>query len=290
MFSNKDYSNQLVYEMLTSDEPCMISRIGSTESLCLANYLGVKKSEYRNSKTYITGRTPAWWWDKYPIEQIKNWSGFFPADVKNVERFCELMLVDLGEIDLLGSWLKQETFFLPYFRETKKVVLEDLEPFFSKVPWTRALEGKKVLVVHPFSETIEFQYARRNFLFKDNFLPDFDLKTVKAVQTIADNTSDFLNWFDALDYMKAEIDKHEYDICIIGAGAYGLPLAAHVKRNGKKAFHLAGVTQMLFGIKGKRWEDFIVWPYENLFNEYWIRPNEHEIPKGANKVEGACYW
>jgi hypothetical protein len=90
--------------------------------------------------------------------------------------------------------------------------------------------------------------------------------------------------------MKSEIDKTEYDICIIGCGAYGLPLAAHVKRMGKKSIHLGGVTQLLFGIKGKRWEEYIVWPYMNLFNEHWIRPGERSSVKNGNSVEGGCYW
>jgi len=53
---------------------------------------------------------------------------------------------------------------------------------------------------------------------------------------------------------------------------------------------LAGATQLLFGIKGKRWEEFIVWPYANLFNEHWVRPGIKEKPKNANIVEDACYW
>ena len=55
--------------------------------------------------------------------------------------------------------------------------------------------------------------------------------------------------------MKAQIDKEDFDICLIGAGAYGFPLAAYVKRKGKKAVHLGGALQLLFGIKGSRWED-----------------------------------
>ena len=42
------------------------------------------------------------------------------------------------------------------------------------------------------------------------------------------------------EYMKAEINKSNYDICILGCGAYGFPLAAHVKRMGKKAIHMGG--------------------------------------------------
>lgn len=47
------------------------------------------------------------------------------------------------------------------------------------------------------------------------------------------------------------MDKIDYDICLIGCGAYGFPLAAHAKRKGKKAVHLGGALQLLFGIKGK---------------------------------------
>ena len=43
----------------------------------------------------------------------------------------------------------------------------------------------EVLVVHPFAETIQKQYLRKEFIHKDSrILPDFDLQTIKAVQTI----------------------------------------------------------------------------------------------------------
>ncbi|MGG6498696.1 UNVERIFIED_CONTAM: hypothetical protein NY603_37795, partial [Bacteroidetes bacterium 56_B9] len=78
-------------------------------------------------------------------------------------------------------------------------------------------------------------------------LPAFDLQTIKAVQTIGNYIdSRFNTWFDALEFMKNEIDKREYDICLLGCGAYGLPLAAHIKRTGKKAIHMGGSLQLLF--------------------------------------------
>lgn len=291
MFSSKDYANELIYQKLMDEKPCMIARFGSTEMLCLVNYIGVKYPEkYKNYSSYIKSLTPPWWWEKSAINQIQQWSGFFPGEISHIERFCETMITDIPQIDILGSWLNQESFFANELLNSKKVVLEDLEPFFSLNPWTRALEGKKVLVVHPFAETINEQFLKRKFLFENNLLPDFKLITIKAVQSIAGAKTEFADWFEALDSMKNKIDKTDYDICIIGAGAYGFPLAAHVKRMGKKAIHLAGVTQLLFGIKGKRWERYIVWPYMNLYNENWVRPGENEKPKNAQIVEGACYW
>ena len=129
-----------------------------------------------------------------------------------------------------------------------------LEPWFADDPWTQALAGKKVLVIHPFDELIQEQYAKREQLFpQKNILPEFKLITLKAVLTIAGSKDErFDTWFDALDYMCSEADKIDFDVAIIGCGAYGYPLAAHIKRSGKIAIHLGGVTQALFGIKGKR--------------------------------------
>lgn len=289
MFSNKEYANKLISELLQKDEPCMIARFGSTEMLCLVNYVGVKQKN-KNWGDYIKGKTPEWWWEERAINQLKDWSGFFPANIEKVEQFCELMIKNMEHLDLLGSWLLEERIFNDKLRSVKKVVLEDIEPFFAANPWTHALAGKKVLVVHPFTETIEAQYKKRDLLFDNNLLSDFELKTVKAVQSIAGEKTTHKDWFAALKWMESEIDKVDYDIAIVGCGAYGFPLAAHIKRSGKKAIHLAGVTQLLFGIKGKRWEQFIVWPYTNLFNEHWVYPGEKEKPKNATIVEGACYW
>ena len=289
MFSNKEYSNKLIFDYLMDDKPCMITRFGATEMLCLVNYLGVQQNN-KNWRNYIKQETLAWWWGENALNQLNTCAGFFPATIDNVERFCKLMISDMKDLDILGSWLKEENFFQEKLIHAKQVMLEDLEPFFCSNPWTTALAGKKVLVVHPFAETIEKQYEKRSFIFEDNLLPDFTLKTIKAVQSAAGEQPPFDDWFQALESMKNQIDNEDYDICIIGCGAYGFPLAAHVKRMGKKAVHLGGVTQLLFGIKGKRWEDYNVWHYQNMFNEYWVRPDKKETPKKANIIEEACYW
>ena len=71
--------------------------------------------------------------------------------------------------------------------------------------------------------------------------------------------------------MKAEIDKNYFDIAIIGCGVYGFPLVAHGKRIGKKSIHLGGPTQMLFGIKGKRWLENP--NFCHIINEHFVFPN-----------------
>jgi hypothetical protein len=289
-----DEASKYIYKTLISDKPCMIARFGSTELTCLTNYLGVKEQKKQLFK-YIRGQSYPWWWEEAILNQMQKWSGFFPPTIVKIEKFCELMIQDMKQVDILGSWLAEEKDFENEINSAKKIRLVYLEPFWSKLPWTRALEGKKVLVIHPFSETIEQQYLNKDLIFNNGMLPDFELKTIQAVQSLGGISSEFSDWFEALEFMKKQIDKVDFDICIIGAGAYGFPLAAHVKRIGKKAFHLGGSSQLLFGIKGKRWETkeygkALNLNYPSLFNEHWVKPGANEKPKTSNQVEDNCYW
>jgi O-antigen/teichoic acid export membrane protein len=287
-----DSVSDSIFTLLNSGKPGMIARFGSTELNCVCNYIGILKHKNKVIP-FIQGKAQPWWWEKSIIEKMNVFSGFFPTSIDKIEQFCQLMLRDIPKVDILGSWKEQEAYFQEELSSARKVNLELLNPYFSNVPWTKALAGKKVLVVHPFTDTITSQFKKRKLLFKDDLLPEFELKTVKAIQTIAGVKTEFNDWFEALEFMKAEIDKEDYDICLIGAGAYGFPLAAHVKDSGKIGFHMGGSLQLLFGIIGKRWEtsDYNdIYNYAQLINEFWVRPGESEKPEGAIKVEGACYW
>lgn len=74
----------------------------------------------------------------------------------------------------------------------------------------------------------------------------------KSVQSIAGQKTPYKDWFEALEKMKNDIAKIDFDVAIIGCGAYGLPLAGYIKEElHKKSIHIGGGTQLLFGIKGK---------------------------------------
>ncbi len=219
-------------------------------------------------------------------------AGFFPDSVDFMKQYAELVLEDIKYIDILGSYIDQEEYLSKELQGIGTINLDGYcAPFCWDNPWTSLLKGKKVLVVHPFTESIKKQYEKREYLFDNpEVLPEFEnLLLVKAVQSIADNKTGFETWFDALEHMKREIDRLDYDIALIGCGAYGMNLAAHIKRKGKIAIHLAGWTQMLFGIYGKRWVEDQP-EYAGFINDNWIRPSDNEKPQNAEKVEGGCYW
>lgn len=297
---NPDEISAQIAQLLLSDAPCMISRFGSCELNCALNYLGIQQgpSQWLN---YILGKAPAFWWEETVIRSMANNAGFFSNTPDLLALFSQRYLDDAQSIDLLGSWCQAEHEVKDYISQAQKANLLYLEPYFAQHPWTRALAGRKVLVVHPFAQLIEQQYHehREQLFYNPEVLPEFELHTLPAVQSIGGQSHGFATWFDALHSMEEAIDRIDYDICILGCGAYGLPLAAHVKRMGKKAVHLGGATQLLFGIKGKRWENpeygtnepgFPPRFYLNLFNEYWVRPGMNDRPDSASKVEGGCYW
>ncbi len=279
-----------IYKMLLSDKPCMIARFGSVELQAVVDYLN--PPTLKNAFRFVRGEVPAWGYAPSTIRTMHINAGFFPATPKMLDRFGRLMVECMPLVDMQGSWRPEESLVMPYMPQATRVPLYALEPYYFDNPWTPALEGKKVLVVHPFEETIRKQHSPERFchLFADKRLtPNYELQTLKAVQSIAGNKPDeFDDWFQALDWMKSEIDKRDFDIAIIGCGAYGFPLAAHVKQIGKKAVHLGGAVQNLFGIDSLAMRDND--RKRTLVNEFWVRPSQEETPQNKDVVENGRYW
>lgn len=287
--------NVFIYQGLMADAPFMVARFGSIElESALYPYLcelplWKRYQLYAQKKISFLRYTPEY--AQHLMNPLCNNAGFFPNDIRYLAKFSEkVRLEDSSCCCCCCCCWNNEDLMIPFFdSQIRFAELAEMEPYDYAEPWSRALAGKKVLIVHPFAKTIETQYQKREHIWANlDVLPEFELHTIKAVQTIAGEKSKFDTWFDALHHMEQQMDAIDYDIAIIGCGAYGFSLAAHAKRKGKKAVHLGGATQILFGIKGKRWDDM---PAVNKFyNEYWVRPLPEETPIRNENVEGGCYW
>jgi hypothetical protein len=273
----------------------MAARFGNCELQLMVHY---HKMENLRLMWRLLDPIETWKWSfhwfKMPLREIEINAGFFPQDERLIRRFVDMMHEWMKELDLFASWCKGEVWFEKELAATKVCHLGALESYRHDKPWTQHLQGRKVLVIHPFEATIRSQYQnhRKQLFTNPKALPEFELYTLKAVQSIAGNRPDGFNtWFDALDYMTEAAAASPADVVIIGCGAYGFPLAARLKRAGKQCIHVGGATQLLFGIKGAFWERPENKAFANkYFNEYWVRPAADERPKGAELVEGACYW
>ncbi|MGB8454203.1 MAG: hypothetical protein WCD89_17965 [Anaerocolumna sp.] len=278
-FIEPEEANKSLYTAILGNKPFFIGRLGSVEMECMCHYFYFLDRVNGSNKPYPPN-----------IKMIMSINaGFFPSEDDYLDEFAILYLEDMKEMDVI--WCR----FLSQFENkiysdfyADKVVTEYKHtclPNLYNDPWTGALKGKRVLVIHPFATSIRKNYEIRDKLYDNKrFMPDFELLTYKPVQSIAGNKTEYNTWFDALEAMKQDISEIDFDVALIGAGAYGLVLGAYIKKLGKKAIHIGGILQLYFGIRGKAWDKY------NIHNDYWTRPTVEEVPNGHDKVEAGRYW
>ncbi len=265
-----------IAQILQKRKPYLIGRVGWTEGYSIGKFLSEKTLPLKLQ------------------EKLMQVSGVFPATLEEFKRFSDVYIDAIKSADLLGllnapyhGWLLKK-----YAKRAELTALESLEPYFSECPWSWELRGLKVLVIHPFEESIRKQYLVREKIFvNQKVLPEFELKIIKTPLTITNNPTEFSSWSETLHHLIAQVENEEFDVAIIGCGAYGLPLGAQVKKMGKIGVHLGGATQLLFGIQGGRWAEHPAFiRYRSIMNEAWCSPLESERPVGWNKIENGCYW
>lgn len=283
----QDYNqaSESLAKAIQSEKPFAAGRLGLFELAAMRMY------EFEKKK-------------KYPLvmNNIYNCAGFFPNDIQLGNQFLETMKSAMTQTDILAANENiLENYFINQYMPKGSIVSPTFTLFditMLEHSWSFALKGKKVLVVTPFVDSVKQQYARREELFKGtDILPEFELITYKSLMTVGDLRDErFATWFEALEFMQKEILEIDFDVALLGCGAYGFPLAAEIKKAGKQAIHMGGVLQILFGIMGKRWdgtrtgsEIHIREDIAKYYNEAWTYPIE-EKPAEAGKVEYGPYW
>ena len=108
---------------------------------------------------------------------------------------------------------------------------------------------------------------------------------IEAYNTIKGNEP-HKDFFETLDVMKKKIDESTAKYFLVSCGCYGLLLCDYIKKKNKNAIYVGGQLQLLFGLKGARWDkrDSI----KSLYNNHWKYPKKK--PKGWDNVENGCYW
>lgn len=183
---------------------------------------------------------------------------------------------------------------------SQRIPLRSLEPYYCEGAdqWTRALEGQKVCVVSSFTETMKWQVGIAKAIWLDDhstLLPDnVQWSFVRSYYSpvLAKGKCEWpdgiQSWKDAVTYMEEEIEKTGARIVLLGCGGLAMPLAYRLKKKGVIAIVLGGSIQVLFGIKGKRWQTHPV--ISGFWNTMWRSPSPAEVPGGAAEIEGGCYW
>jgi len=264
--------NEFIKNKIITGEPFIASKMGGVEQNIMLTYLNNGNFDGIRHMGSVN-------------------AGITPANDETLTFFCEKYASALNNTNILGSMgMPNEVQIInKYTKNCKLSELRLLEPFYFENPWSKTLEGKNVLIIHPFEQTIISQYKKHEQLFVNKkILPKFNLLTIKAEQTNGGGLTNSKPFIESLEIMITKMDKINYDIAIIGCGAYGLLLADHAKRKEKQAIHIGGGLQIMFGVKGKRWD---VHPeISAMYNEHWVRPMDEEKTINFHAIEGGTYW
>ena len=151
-------TNHMIFNLIKSDKPFMVGRFGWTEIDTLIHYENFLKmnSLEKLHEWSLTLRYP--FSKNCILNDIHRQSGFYPVSKENIGLFREEMISSMKSLDLLASWVKGECRYQRFMQDTKVCKLDFIEPYLSKNPWSEALEGLKVLIVHPFTDSIYNQY------------------------------------------------------------------------------------------------------------------------------------
>lgn len=275
----------IIKNAIEEQKPFSAGKMGSVEASAIREYLKrIKTPDVKENAVNID-------YSPYVFHTLHVNAGVFPQDTNIYDGFCDEYLNAITKLDVIAAWdiAGEAEVFRTFGQDAELIKLRNLEPYFSDIHWSQALLGKRVLVISPFSESIKKQYAKRNEIWPNkNILPDFDLLTIKAPLSAGIVKPESEDWFEALNKMKDQMDTLDYDVAMIGAGAFSLPLAAHAKDKGKIGLHLGGALQILFGIVGKRWREHK--DFKPFINESWCAPDKSETPDNITKIEGGCYW
>ena len=266
---------QQLNRLIMAGAPVAVARMGRTE----ARILG----EWNYANKHFSSKS---------LKQAHVNAGIFPVEASQLSSFASIYWQGLQQLDLLAFWPTEYQAKLVNDLAPRPALIDRvaLEPFFSPQPWTSQLQGKKVLVVHPFKDSILKQYytVREKLFPGKSVLPSFDLQVIRAPQCSGGATAGYGSWLEAFYHLEEQVKRATFDVAIVGCGAFGLPLVGSIKKMGRMGIHMAGSTQLLFGIKGQRWIDDP--SYQSLWNDHWVRPMGSELLPTRDLIEDACYW
>ena len=285
--------NQEISRRLSSPAPCAIGKIGTTELLGLEFFQRWIRPPWPQAAS----------WHR-PARRLYECSGLFPVQKDVFFRWAGEYRAALGTLDIVAQWQPGMIFesvlekklidhFCPQAFRAGFNLLHFTNP---AAPWLDELAGRRWLVIHPFEKTIRAQLPHLAELGV------FSVSSRLALEQRARDTRILpcpqfaymvpprhRDWFHALGEMKTAMDgeREYFDVALVGAGAWSLPLLAHLKGAGRKGLHTGGSTQLFFGIRGRRWNF-----YSDLgvFNPHWIIPLPEDTPKDFQIKEGGCYW
>jgi len=279
---------KVLCDLFKSDKPFLVGRNGTIELEVIIRYY-FQKEIYDNYK-----------------QKLELHAGIFPQT--EVHSYCFEYLKALTNTNVIAEgWyeplkMTEQSILDTINKNRKKILLRNLEPYYVKpsLRWTQHLKGKRVAVINSFANTCEEQTYMPNAIWGDDsesLLPKstkwIPIQTYYSPALASTNIEaqwpSYINsWKDAVDDVVNRVLLEDVDVAIIGCGGMGMIIGSRLKEHGIQCIVMGGATQLLFGIRGKRWENHEV--ISKFFNDAWVYPPDSCKPDGYKCIEDGCYW
>ena len=287
-----EIADRAIFSVLNQGKPALIGRLGGTEARFLKEFKKITSSRYSSKLLFRT--KPSW---RKRSEQMNSLAGFYFDNLDQVEEFYNKYQQAMLKTDVFGAWgttfasiefelIDKIQYFIP-----KEFTAPWVSPYSENqlsIPWSKGLQGKKVLVISHFVDTIEKQFAKIEKVFPGSNCHNFQLITLKSPFTANTEVPAAKSWLKNVVEIQNQMKLIDFDVALISAGSYSYPLAHFSKEIGKIGIHAGGGLQLFFGIMGRRWENTEY--YLNHINKEWCRPSELEKPNNIDRIEGGAYW
>jgi len=280
MNSQIEEDNLYIKRIIESNSPFFIGRIAGIE-LKVAYYIINNKEDYKKE-----------------LEGLENNAGIYTKDNESVHEYAKELIESYTNCTLIGEWERTGQVFA-YHGMGQELISEKtpkipkinaiaLEPYYFNNSWMPALKGKRILIIHPFIETIKKQTKQLSNLFPGkSWFENCEFVYLSPPVTLAGNHQG-KDWQEHYNNFLLELEQvGDFDISLVAAGGYGMIISNYIFTKKKKSvLYIGGALQLFFGIIGKRWFDNK--KILELVNDDWVRPEEK--PVNYIKVEKGCYW
>lgn len=279
----------IITDAVLMKKPLLVGKMGNTE--------------YNQISRWYNAEKGARW---YSVDiTLCRFAGVCPATIGTINNFATVFIDTVREIDLHFRWHlsmhvdhKVDSILFP----KNQVVLPNimsLDPWFFTKAYSESFAGKTVLVVSNHAAFIRQQYEQnRTCIFKgrNDILPPFVLKTVAtplppnpadSSLLLNDTTYIWPTWQETLESIKLKVlQQGHYDIMLIAAGSFSIPVAAEAKHNGKVAIHLGGTMNPFFGLYSGRYDSRLYYK-KLIYTDCFMRMPK---PVEAKHIENSAYW
>ncbi len=237
---------------------------------------------------------------------LEKHAGVFPSDERSHKHWIQDTEVAIKNTDLLiAGWFaplaREEKIYLASLGRNSVVLpLRALEPYYvpMEMMWTRYLQFHKVAIVSSFAETAMKQLPKAKDIWGDRATsllpPETEFIPIRTgyAPVLANGRAEWTGkpkrWEDAVDSVVQRVVDSGAEIVLIGCGGLGMILGHRLKQLGKVCIVMGGAIQVLFGIKGNRWENHTT--ISRFWNDAWVYPSEDDTPADSQSIAKACYW